>query len=484
MGEVRSPSEDLTNEAIFELITDNPWDDNIYKQLSERAKTEAFRYPTSWMPEPDLYNSISGQGLIKLAEGMKKASSLEAKYRLLAGQAEFEQNYTRWFKRTYGEDPQPLTWYDVIQGRQYNVCPPKEDKDPFESYPDSVMSALSETIGQSLWGKAVDLGSGTGDTTKAIADRANSIISLDRFDFLHKIARSKFQNRDNILYVVADATALPFKSEASDLVVSNGLTAFIPKDRLGLFSQEIARVIGEGGSYFEPMVLSEEKLWKTIKGEYLNSAKGLLAYMIGELVTSPGEGKSGDYPHSFKDTDESYKRAGLSSMMHRFSSGVVVCEYFKAPRVLKTDLDECIQNGEGVRASNSVTNYLDRGRGKGDVLTRIRAIEKLAKLSLKSLRRQGNLDAEFFVQAFIQPLAGIVGKKALSETEDEQLRKVYSHNVMTLRSFIDEEGESDFMQKGMLALAAAYKAIKNTDGWEQEAYLTKVTLPDTLREVD
>lgn len=444
MDELGETSRGFDNKKIFDRITSNPWDEEIFRQLSTQAVKEAFRYPTSWAPEPDFYNCISGDGLVNLARNMRNASSLEEKYHLLAEEASYEQAYAKWYRRHYyGEEPLPLTWYDVIQGRVYNVRPPKKDKDPFAEYPESVMDALSQSIGQYSWGRAIDLGSGTGDTAEAIAKSATSIISIDRFDFLHEVARRKAKNKQDTSYVVADATEiLPLRSGGADLIVSNGLTAFIPKDRLDLFSQEIARVLEEGGSYFEPLKM--EPLSEIVKTEYLSSAKGLLAYMVGELVTSPGEGLSGAYPHSVEETDESYKRAGLSLIVHRFNSGAVVCEYFKVPVTLKGELSKSFQKGDDMEGNRAVLQYLFDG--KDDVSKRFRAVGKLAQLSLRSLRRingrQSDFDGESYVRTFVQPLAEIINRPNLTSIEKDQLKRTYSNNLMILRRYKEDKNPS------------------------------------------
>lgn len=481
MDELGETSRGFDNKKIFDRITTNPWDEEIFRRLSTQAVKEIFRSPTSWAPEPDFYNCISGDSLVNLARSMRNTSSLEEKYHLLAEEASYEQAYAKWYRRHhYGEEPLPLTWYDVIQGRVYNVRPPKKDKDPFAEYPESVMDALSKSIGQYSWGRAIDLGSGTGDTAKAIGKSATSIISIDRFDFLHEVARRKAKNKQDTSYVVADAAEiLPLRSGGADLIVSNGLTAFLPKDRLDLFSQEIARVLEEGGSYFEPLMM--EPLSEIVKTEYLSSAKGLLAYMVGELVTSPGEGLSGAYPHSVEETDGSYKRAGLSLIVHRFDSGAVVCEYFKAPATLKDELGKSFQKGDGMEGNKAVSKYLLDG--KDDVNKRFRAVGKLAQLLLRSLHhidvRQGGFDGELYVRAFIQPLAEMIDSPDLTSKEKDQLKRTYSNNLMILRRYKDDQNPS--MQKGLEVLAMAYQKMKENSDWVQEAYLTKITLPDRLR---
>ena len=96
--------------------------------------------------------------------------------------------------------------------------------------------------------RILDLGCGTGRTTNWLAAKGHDVIGLDFASKMIEVARSR---NPAIPYVVADATAINFKSRLFDVVVFsfNGIDCIPSRAKRLQALREIKRVLKPGG-YF------------------------------------------------------------------------------------------------------------------------------------------------------------------------------------------------------------------------------------------
>jgi len=304
----------LPREEIFQRLTQNPWDRKVTAGLLMRIHGDEQRllyHPEHHGPEENLLPvQITADAYDKIVPAMLQARSLEDKYRLLAQEAPIHPKYSSWYK----EYPR-LYWYDVVQGFPHTVSAARVSDDPLEGNPDNVYVALEKVLAREEFAGTtlgIDLGSGPGEVSRFIAAACKKVTAYDLFPFMHDIARERNEAKGihNIVLEVADISkGIPAPDHSAGIIVSNGLTAFIPHDGMEYFVNELKRVLIPGGSYLESSV--EGKTSEAIVHAYLTNGKTLLAYLLGELMTSPGPGKSGRYPHSSKWVDGLFRKHGF-----------------------------------------------------------------------------------------------------------------------------------------------------------------------------
>ena len=144
-------------------------------------------------------------------------------------------------------------------------------------------------MGSRTWSRGLDIGTGTGNSLATINHRVDSSVGLDQFSFLLQTAHARPDIGASQL-VTANATQLPFKPGSFDLVISNGLTYYLPPEEIPQFARQAFQVLQPGGSYFEAFPLKEASdiLPKT-EAEFLTSAKAVLACLMDRLLTHQPE---------------------------------------------------------------------------------------------------------------------------------------------------------------------------------------------------
>ena len=97
------------------------------------------------------------------------------------------------------------------------------------------------------YGRILDMGCGTGLQTVLLADAAESVIGIDLAADLIKVARERCRGKNNALFIVDDATKMPFRDAVFDLIVSYGDVVSHIVDHYDEAIAEMARVTKPGG---------------------------------------------------------------------------------------------------------------------------------------------------------------------------------------------------------------------------------------------
>lgn len=92
---------------------------------------------------------------------------------------------------------------------------------------------------------ALDVGTGTGALALALAPHVREVVGVDLVPELLEQARARATGRDNVEFVEADATRLPFESGSFDLVGTLRTLHHVPRPEYVV--SEIARVTRFGG---------------------------------------------------------------------------------------------------------------------------------------------------------------------------------------------------------------------------------------------
>ncbi|MDN7227597.1 class I SAM-dependent methyltransferase [Planococcus sp. N064] len=113
---------------------------------------------------------------------------------------------------------------------------------------------------QKTW-VVLDIATGGGHVSKALAPHAGTVISTDLTEaMLENTARHLKEEYDNILYVIADAESLPFLPESFDAAVCRIAPHHFPHPEK--FIRETARVLKTGGKFILiDNVAPEENEW-------------------------------------------------------------------------------------------------------------------------------------------------------------------------------------------------------------------------------
>lgn len=76
--------------------------------------------------------------------------------------------------------------------------------------------------------KVLEIGCGTGEFTRLLASRAQSVVALDLSTQMIRLAKSQSANYQNIEYVLGDVMCLPLPAEAYDCIVSMATLHHLP----------------------------------------------------------------------------------------------------------------------------------------------------------------------------------------------------------------------------------------------------------------
>lgn len=128
---------------------------------------------------------------------------------------------------------------------------------------------------------AVDVGTGTGNTQREMAPWCEHVYGVDLADFALKHVRDKGLPK-NTFVVQGDALRLPFKSDSTDLVVSNGVMDYLSPDEAKAYIQEIHRILKNGGKYYFSVLLDSRS------PEVLESAKTALLDIVARMAFGGG----------------------------------------------------------------------------------------------------------------------------------------------------------------------------------------------------
>lgn len=176
------------------------------------------------------------------------------------------------------------------------------------SYPEEVIDFCLSFVKEES-SSILDLGCGTGISTRQLAERGKSIVGCDKDQKMIEIA-FKYPAK-NISYVVAVAEELPFGEEKFDLVTAFGAFHWFANEKA---LSEIKKVLRRGGAF---CVVNKNDIGN-FKQDYKNILKDVLKR---------------DLPNIKKDYDPQklLKEAGLSQIQQaKFKTG----EFFPLPDTL------------------------------------------------------------------------------------------------------------------------------------------------------
>ncbi|OGV90606.1 hypothetical protein A3A66_00080 [Microgenomates group bacterium RIFCSPLOWO2_01_FULL_46_13] len=290
MAEVGSelPQEQAVYLSFAKQITENPFEDDLLPALVELAQTE----DNSGMRR-NYYDNVPLAELVSVAQKLQEAKTSEERYRLLSERSSIG-----------------ASWYDVILGRTNS----------------KLMSGIEELVKVRRWGRALDVGTGTGESMKALERQVNKVVGVDQLAFLLGLAKEKKEETTDL--VAAQAELLPFAKESFDLVSSNGLTFYLDDGQLKAFGRQVARVLKPAGVYVEAFPAPfEGKVVPDFEKELVTSAKGLLVLLMDRRLTQPYR-QEVDW---FDQWKKAFTNAGLGVIdIHRMDEkGIVVVEFRK-----------------------------------------------------------------------------------------------------------------------------------------------------------
>lgn len=130
--------------------------------------------------------------------------------------------------------------------------------------------------------RALDIGTGIGNTLEILEHNATQVIAIDRNLALLNIAQQRADNNTTLLQ--ADMTELPFDDGSFDLVTSLGVEGNLDKPTATGFYSELARVMMPGATYASafynfPYLPSQEM------SQVTETSKAMLADMICDTVS-------------------------------------------------------------------------------------------------------------------------------------------------------------------------------------------------------
>ncbi len=302
--EERIPTSSKGYSEIISAIDENPYDPKVWERVLSLARDEE----GTDRAREGFYGHIPLDEMIKTAERLKGTANLDDKYRILAE------------KCSTGE-----LWYDIILGHTN----------------DQNLVVLGEEIGnwrnlygrktmERKWDNGLDIGSGTGNSLLEIKKHAGKFIGVEKLEFLSEAARSNPELSEAKI-VTADALNLPFPDEEFDLVMSNGLTSYLPKKELPKFVKEVARVVEPGGSYFEPFIIKrKEEVLPLVEKEFLKNGKGVLVCLMDRMITNKGGEETVTEESHFSILKSAFEKNGFSyKLLPHQNKGIAVAEFKK-----------------------------------------------------------------------------------------------------------------------------------------------------------
>ncbi len=209
----------------------------------------------------DSYPDITIDEIITMGNRVKKLHSAEEKYKILME------------KTTSGK-----LWYDVLMGDANKIM--------FAPIESAVRKKFDDT--HTKWGKAADIGAGTGNTIRSIAPYCKKVYGVDLAQFSLRSAK-ELGLPTNVSLIQGEANKLPFESNSLDLIVSNGLIYYLSSDEAVGFVQELARILKRGGKFYKSDIVREDgEIVPKILSENLGSAKNALIDLVERFANGGG----------------------------------------------------------------------------------------------------------------------------------------------------------------------------------------------------
>ena len=417
-----SPSIPLSYQELVSAIDHDPTPNAVWKQVVEVAKREEGTPKAS----AGFYGSVPLDEMLAIGERLRHTVTLEEKYAILAE------------KTSIGK-----LWYDVVLGHVN----------------EKVSSVMAEEIGthrdriglpfgQRRWGKALDIGSGTGDSLRAVQPYTDHAVGLDHLAFLLRQSQKKPELKGASL-VTGEALNLPFGSQEFDLVISSGLTAYLKKGNLDRFVDEVSRALGPGGSYFQayPMPPGKDGILE-IEQDYLTSGKGVLACLLDRLVTHEIMERHKDNEESeFAILSEAFEQRGFIRQATMIEEkGVIVLEFRKPYSQELEEAKRVYMSGDSHEASELVYDFL-YGDAAMDVGHRaeihpekfpppehiVRHLHELERLASDHEVLSWNTNGDY-AKVFINPLVTVATSDQISPDLQNECVDSLLHNLENLKT--------------------------------------------------
>lgn len=283
---------------LLEEIQKDPHSDEVWQNAISLAKEEEVQGGGS----ENYYTHISLAELIVTGKRLKAARLREKDWRPDA-EARQRQYSVLAKKSSTGE-----YWYDIILGHV-------NDKmfAPVKARLERLVELRAE---KGRFKTGLDLGSGLGNTLRTVAPYFEKVIGVERLPQLVKLTKNEPSMPQNVEIVCANALDLKFSDESFDVVVSNGLTHYLPLRQVENYAHEVNKVLKDGGRYLEAYVVKKDNdRLPIIENEYLTSAKALLVCLIDAIVSKVDN----KYPYlgyiepwDFSEMINAFSRNGLA----------------------------------------------------------------------------------------------------------------------------------------------------------------------------
>ncbi len=201
-------------------------------------------------------------------------------------------------------EPDPIKRYELVSSLSpregviwFDVLETFSDKSSRDLIYDSLFLSADDRR------RIVDLGTGTGNLAIALEDLADEVIGVDRVDKLLEVAR--LQSPDTIKYHQAEVFSTGLAEASFDLAVSLGLESSFTKVQIAALTQEVSRLLRNGGSYITTFNTLGDI------SEFASTAKGLLADCIVDTVSGKSA-LSNEDKWEYSDLESAFELVGMS----------------------------------------------------------------------------------------------------------------------------------------------------------------------------
>lgn len=254
---------DNQNEVIADLVK-RTRDSNNPKELWSEA-VELARSEEKAGGAPSLYPDLGVEEIVNFGEKLQQMNSIEEKYRLMMEETQS------------GE-----LWYNVLLG---------DDNMRLFSQVESIVEGEYHRTGKK-WGKAIDIGTGIGNTLRAISPFCEQIVGVDFAQFALQVAQ-RSSLPENASLVLGKAEELPIADHSADLVVSNGLLYYLSPTETHDFVSELSRILKVGGKFYHSAPLRDDgEIVPKVFQDTLESAKNALINVLDSIANGGGNPNS------------------------------------------------------------------------------------------------------------------------------------------------------------------------------------------------
>lgn len=247
VGAIHAVAKQQEYHELYTKIEEHPTDPSMWDAIIDMAKQEEAKGTSVYLPTIPLDEMITQGRLLQHAQ-----TQAERYHHLLERCSDGR------------------LWYDIVLGGNLGVL-------------DSVTPMLRDWVlqvrGGRKFSKALDIGTGTGNTVQKIAPFCRSVVGIDVLPEAIALAQTRTDILATSEFTVGDATHLQFPSKSVDLVISNGVTLYLTKDQEWKQNEEIHRVLRPGGMYVMINAAPEDVTKRDLHG-----AKELLEQLMGTLI--------------------------------------------------------------------------------------------------------------------------------------------------------------------------------------------------------